>query len=574
MKTGLTIICLFLLPSVCFSQLTINPQVQNATLDYGGSILLNISGGTAPYNVIWGDSTNATTKTDLLASEYSVTVTDAQNNSISQTFEIKSISEWKNIQGLDISNNVVTKANTTSWNGGAFSRNKLLQGDDGYVEHTITSIQNVYMIGISNKDLGVSHSTVDYQIYVNGSTASIRVGGVHVKTMSTVSIGDIVRIVKDGNTLKFQWNGVTKHQIINIPNKEYYVDFCARTIVGSFNLDLKTSFNYEIVPNETIHNISQANLLSGGIDLSNVKGGQPPYTYNWSDGTTQNQIGVTNSGNYIVTITDSQNDYTIASIPVNYETIWVDKVNVTVNQNQINKTSNNGWNGGIASMNVLNAGENGSLEFSPSTLNKRYMIGFSNRNINSSFSSIQYALYINNNQLQVYQSGSYRGALGTFIIGDKLKVKKEERKIFIEKNGAVLFTFDCDDRLSYIIDVSIYNIGQFDLDVKSSFGYPQPTTTTHYVQLNPNSRGAINSTGGATLNIKIPNTNDFTNYNYRIYDSSRTLILSGKLSDSNIISTPKGLNIPLSSLTLNNKYFLEVVEGNSEKRHLKFTYTN
>ena len=148
-----------------YAQITVSPQVQHTTLDNGGSIVLNISGGQQPYSVQWEDNAITSTRTNLNAGKYTVTITDAQSNIKTEELEVKAYAAWTNIKGITITGSTIYKPNT-GWNGGAFSINKLKQGQDGYFEHTITNLQDIYMIGFAATDLGVGHKTVDYQIYV------------------------------------------------------------------------------------------------------------------------------------------------------------------------------------------------------------------------------------------------------------------------------------------------------------------------------------------------------------------------------------------------------------------------
>ncbi len=70
----------------------VNPPVLNPTVtdvscsgNNDGSIALNISSGTMPYSILWSDGDTARTRIDLIAGDYEVTVTDANNCTVLDT---------------------------------------------------------------------------------------------------------------------------------------------------------------------------------------------------------------------------------------------------------------------------------------------------------------------------------------------------------------------------------------------------------------------------------------------------------------------------------------------------------
>lgn len=78
--------------SVQLSSITINAQVENV-MCYGentGSISIDISGGEAPYQINWSHNPeiNNTNLSNLSAGEYTITVSDQSNTSVSETFVV------------------------------------------------------------------------------------------------------------------------------------------------------------------------------------------------------------------------------------------------------------------------------------------------------------------------------------------------------------------------------------------------------------------------------------------------------------------------------------------------------
>ena len=82
--------------------LYVRPILSMATTKSGGQIRLNIEGGQLPYTINWSDTNlSGDFIQNLKAGTYSVTVTDANNTSISKSFEIYKVRavEWSSIPG-------------------------------------------------------------------------------------------------------------------------------------------------------------------------------------------------------------------------------------------------------------------------------------------------------------------------------------------------------------------------------------------------------------------------------------------------------------------------------------------
>jgi len=70
------------------------------------------------------------------------------------------------------------------------------------------------------------------------------------------------------------------------------------------------------------------------------------------------------------------------------------------------------------------------------------MFGLSHADVNQSYNTIQFGLYLaNNGRLEVWESGSPRGGVGTYAAGDKLRVSVDSGVVTYRKNETtVLYT--------------------------------------------------------------------------------------------------------------------------------------
>jgi hypothetical protein len=102
--------------------------------------------------------------------------------------------------------------------------------------------------------------------------------------------------------------------------------------------------------------------------------------------------------------------------------------NVQATGSTLTKYQSNSWDGGAASWNQV--GNNGYFQFTPDETNKTRMAGLSTTHTSNSYTTIQYAWYLTSGgNLQVYESGNYRGSFGTYATGDVLKIAVENNVV-------------------------------------------------------------------------------------------------------------------------------------------------
>ncbi|GDX51088.1 hypothetical protein LBMAG27_01350 [Bacteroidota bacterium] len=266
-----------------------------------GGIDLTTTGGTLPFNYSW---TNGATSQDLIsvvAGVYSVTITDANACTATETQTINNIngpaifyttinSTCGNSNGsIDISVSGGTAPYAFDWNTGAFTSEDLTNIPSGIYTVIVTDQHNCTI----NAIITLNNTT--------GPTLSV------IDTNTTCgNANGIIDLTVSGGTFPFvfDWNSgsYTTEDINNLSNGSYTVvvtdsNLCTATITEII-IDVAGPTASAVASDVT------CSANNGTVTLS-IAGGNSPFTFIWSNGsTTQNLNGLT-TGIYDVTMTDA-----------------------------------------------------------------------------------------------------------------------------------------------------------------------------------------------------------------------------------------------------------------------------
>ncbi|QQS27663.1 MAG: gliding motility-associated C-terminal domain-containing protein [Sphingobacteriales bacterium] len=264
-----------------------------------GSIDLTVSGGLSPYTFVWSNGNTDEDIFNLPVGDYNVTVTDANGCTVSTSISVNDSSS----PALSV---VVTDATCGNPNGAI----------DLTVNGGVSPYSFSWNNGMTDEDI-TNLLSGDYEVTVtdaNGCTAiiSATVGDSVVADLSVIvtdvtcgnTDGAIDLIVSGGLApYTYNWsNGMTGEDVTNLPTGDYEVTVtdsngCISTIAATVSDSLAPGLSVAIT------NATCANA-NGAIDLS-VSGGFAPYTYNWSNGMTGEDLTNLLAGDYAVTVTDA-----------------------------------------------------------------------------------------------------------------------------------------------------------------------------------------------------------------------------------------------------------------------------
>ncbi len=281
-----------------------------------GSITSNATGGTTPYSYLWSNGSTNSNLSNIQPGTYTLTVTDANGCSISSSTSISQPNAQLAVSTTQ--NNLLCFANST----GSINTNTT----GGTTPYTFNWSNGVTTANQSNLAAGTYTLTVTDG---NGCTTSTSVTLTQPSaTLSSIATptsincygnatGSITLNTSGGTTpYIYAWsNGATTQNLSNV-------------IAGTYNVTISDANGCQTNANATITQPTAAlSLTSTKTDVScngsnngaittTVSGGTAPYTYNWSNGATTNNLSNIISGTYIITVTDSRNCTVQATITI------------------------------------------------------------------------------------------------------------------------------------------------------------------------------------------------------------------------------------------------------------------
>ncbi len=272
-----------------------------------GSVNLFVSGGTSPYTFLWSKGSTTQNIDNLSAGTYTVTITDANGCTLVQSHEItqptapltSSISSSQNVSchgGTNASITLLTSGGTPSysyqWNNGSQTQN-LTSIPAGTYTVTVTDTLGC----TSSSTISVTEPPVSLSATSSSPQAVSCFGG---------SNGAIDLTVTGGTpAYSYNWsNGNTVQDLTGLAAGSYTVtitDANGCTYIHSSSVSQPAS---ALSTNINIQQVSCFGWNNGEIDLT-VNGGTTAYTYNWSNGSTTEDINGLAAGTYSVTVTDA-----------------------------------------------------------------------------------------------------------------------------------------------------------------------------------------------------------------------------------------------------------------------------
>ena len=288
---------------------TLSITSQNVTCNNSnnGSATVNVVAGNPPYTYLWSNGQTSSQIVNITAGTYSVTVTDGngctstsqttitQPQPITATYNITNVGCFGASTGaITISPLGGTAPYSYTWSNGASTQ-------------TVTNLSSgTYSVTITDAN-NCTHIVNNITISQPANPLTIVLDSIRNASCYGANNGIII-VHGTGGTPPYQYlwsNNATTASIAFLTANTYTVTV---TDANGCSSTFTTTITQPpaIVVHSNITNASCNYGKDGKIELE-VTGGVAPYTYNWSNNTTQpNNVNI-GSGNYAVTITDNTN---------------------------------------------------------------------------------------------------------------------------------------------------------------------------------------------------------------------------------------------------------------------------
>ncbi|MEN0005495.1 MAG: T9SS type A sorting domain-containing protein [Bacteroidota bacterium] len=275
----------------------------SVTCDGGsdGTATLNPTGGVEPYSFIWSTGDTTATVTGLSAGPYGFTITDAVGAVRIADFSILSLPP------------IVANASSTPIAG-------CRPGDIGVARVAPTGGTPPYSISWSNGVMGTTITSFDNGAFgytITDSNGCEKIGGIAILEPTPIEpnvirrnitcFGDMDGLASLNPTggeppYSFLWNtGDTISTLEDIGPALYQytiTDARACTFIGEFSIQTP----WDILPRLTF---DTGVCFGGGTASLDPVEGTPPYTFEWSTGSTESFVDGLQPGDYSFTVTDA-----------------------------------------------------------------------------------------------------------------------------------------------------------------------------------------------------------------------------------------------------------------------------
>jgi hypothetical protein len=274
--------------------------------DSHGAVYVTAGGGTTPYNFNWSNGASTEDVTQVTANTYTLTLTDANNctvQSVSGTVTDPAVltavvDSFKNVSCNAGSNGAVyvtvsggTSGYTYSWASGQTS-------DD------ITGLTaNAYQLTATDANgCTVSASqAVSEPSALNPTVDSI----VAVKCFGGSTGGVYISVTGGTTPYSYNWsNGSTSQDLTGVPAGSYTGTLTDANGCTTSSPSLTVTQPASALSASSVSTNQTQGGSQGSVNLS-VSGGTTPYTFNWSNGATTEDLSSVAAGIYTCTITDA-----------------------------------------------------------------------------------------------------------------------------------------------------------------------------------------------------------------------------------------------------------------------------
>ena len=269
-----------------------------------GSASVSASGGFPGYTYLWINSSTDSSITGLISGNYSVSVTDINNCTVSDNIFINQPNPLTiPITSSDVSCNGGSDAIATASPSGGTSPYSYLWSN-GQITPTVTGLSaNVYTVTVTDM---INCPSVSSSVTINDPLIISASASIDSVSCFSGNDGQIILSVSGGNgNYSYLWSDAQITQnAIGLVEGNYTV-----SIIDSTNCQAFYTYNvYEpfnpLTASATVTNVSCYSFSDGMLTIVPL-GGVAPYSYSWNSGQNSQSLTGLSIGTYTCTITDN-----------------------------------------------------------------------------------------------------------------------------------------------------------------------------------------------------------------------------------------------------------------------------
>jgi len=302
----------------------INGAVTNTTCEdeHDGAINLTVGGGTPPYNYDWSHNSSNQDVMFLAAGVYTVTVTDNNGCSSTETFLVSSPSALAASTSSTEAGCNTNGIATVSVTGGTSPYTYLWDDPNMQTGSTANGLSSgAYLVVVTD----ANGCQVNASAFI-GSTSGVEIENSSSSPSSCSNDGSATVFATGGaQPYQYEWNtGQSTATITGIGAGQYTV-----TVIDANDCQDSETITVSATGGVDIASITStpASCTNDGTAMVSANGGAQPYQYAWNTGQATSSISGLVAGQYTVTVTDANGCQASGAVTVASEG-GVDIVNI------------------------------------------------------------------------------------------------------------------------------------------------------------------------------------------------------------------------------------------------------
>ncbi len=328
---------------------------------------------------------------------------------------------WTDLVGVkvDQQSNAITKHAIEGWgNAGAMSENTLPASQDGSFTYTVGNAGCSFALGFSSENRDAHYTSIEAGFLIANKQMVALVEGEPAGQYVPCQPGDLIMMQRVGDNTILSLNNKPVMATPTDASKAVKLDLAIHT-QNCIITGIKTSFGSQNVDIDFSVQGATCDNQEGGAIILDVSGGQEPYAFSWSNGSTSPGLSGIGPGVNKVSVTDINGQQATQTIHVGYDPVWTDLDGTTVSAaNTLIKTGQTSWlTGGAASTEGICMGECAMMQITDPGI--EFSFGLSVVNEDASWETIDYSFRVINGVL--YYTYSLEPPVQIFNTGTKVQ---------------------------------------------------------------------------------------------------------------------------------------------------------